>query len=196
MEILLAFSLLFVAGVLSVSIVKNRSVEEATRTCKRFIADMLKGFLTQPVIPQYYPVMVGHDGFRIVAQLVDNAFKKVSLNFAVCFYTMNQLVHNDTVILYRFSIKRKLDSLDDKSLLDLLQKQSEEVLTKYMYDFDCHLSAEMLTAVYLMDNDLYVAYARTEEGISRIDSLKKLAREKYITEKVESNEFTTDWNEE
>lgn len=191
---ILVLFLLFAGAVLCVVLIKKCSVKEATKVCKKFIADIFKEVFSRDIPQHYFPVLVGYDGTRIVSQFVDAEFKKISMNFAVCYFTKVTYTTNGNVVVYHFSITRKMDTLPDETLEELLQKQAEEILSKTMHDYDCYFSAEPLTAVKLCANNLLIAYARTHDGITKLDELKRQAKRKYRKESRESNEFTTDWS--
>lgn len=184
---------LFIIGVLCVALINRCSAKKATKICKKFITDIFMEIFTGDTQLQYFPVLVGYDGTRIVPPFVDSEFKKISLNFDVCYFTQVTYTSNGNIVVYHFSIQKKADSLPDEQLEELLQKQAEEVLSKTMHDYDCYVPVEPLTAVKLRTNDFLVAYARTQEGITKLDEVKKQAKRRYRKESRESNEFTTDW---
>ena len=193
-KLLLVIIILFIGAVLCVILAKQCSVKEATKLCKGFLTDISKELFAESTPPQYFPVLVGYDGTRIVPPFVDSEFKKISLNFDVCYFTQVTYTSNGNIVVYHFSIQRKADSLPDEQLEELLQKQAEEVLSKTMHDYDCYVPVEPLTAVKLRANDFLVAYARTQEGITKLDEVKKQAKRRYRKESREPNEFTTDWS--
>lgn len=185
---------IFIGAVAITAICKHCSVQEATAICKSCITDIVKElFHNQPPQQHYYPVLVGYDGTRIVSQFVDLEFKKLASSFDVCYFTQVSFTPNGNIVVYHFSIQRKQDFLSDDSLEILLQKQAEEVLTKTLHDFDCYLSAESLTAIKLRSNDLLIAYARTEDGIGKLDELKRQSRRKYQKQRSTATNFNTDW---
>lgn len=193
LKLILVILILFFGAVLCVVLVKKCSVREATCICKTFVADIFKEVFTNHAPPQYYPVFVGYDGTRIVPQFVDSAFKKISANFEVFYFTDVFYTNNESILVYRFSIQRKKSGLPDDELEKLVQKQAEETLTKTLHDFDCYVSAEPLTAVKLRANDLLVAYARTIDGISKLDEVKRRSARKCQEENSANNDFSTDW---
>lgn len=150
-----------------------------------------------PTPKQYYPVLVGWDGNRIVPRLVNEEFREVCANFAVCYNVQIGLTKDDDIIAYRFSIQRKTDSLPDEVLQVLIQRQTEQILTETMQTYNCYISAEPLTVVELRKHDLMVGFARTPDGITKIDTMKQNIMIKQNRKKQEhtSSTFTENWNE-
>lgn len=98
---------------------------------------------------QFYPVLIGYDGERILPQLVNSAFEEVRSNFAVCYNVKYAFLHDENIIAYKFSIRRKVDSLSDEVLQELIQAQVVKILTETMQFFDCYIAAEPLTVIEL-----------------------------------------------
>lgn len=199
LKFLLFFVSCFIFPVLLIMLFKRCSARKAVRILKDFFKDILEElFKPTPPPVQYYPTIVGWDGTRIVHQLVKTAFKSVSENFEVCYLTRYGFSTNFNCVGYFFSITRKADSLADEDLQNLIQKQAEEIVTEVMHQYDFFMPAEPLTLVELRKNELRVAFARTEAGISEIDVQKrKLEHRKLMANRPKPpKDMTTDWDRE
>ncbi len=180
LEIAALFGTVFISSVISVMFVKKCSAKDATIVCRNFIKEIV-GALFAPTPPpkQYYPTIVGWDGNRIVPQLVDADFHSISENFLCCFCT-NFGYKNDLVV-YQFDILRNPTSHEDKMLEAIIQKQAEKVVTKTMRMYDFYLPPEPLTHIELFPTKLYVAFARTEDGIKILDERKLKIQKRKVT---------------
>lgn len=144
-EVIIFLSMIAICCIVGIMFIKQCSAKDAAITFKKFLGDVT-GELFAPTPPpkQLYPTCVGFDGNRVLPQLVDDAFSTVRANFVVCYCDRNNYHVDSNVMLYRFSIQRKPDSIDDDTLLPLIQKQCEEVLAKTMRLYDCYLPTEPL----------------------------------------------------
>lgn len=185
--------------VILIALVQGCSVEEATQTFKKIIRDYLLALIKRKSEPTRYPTIVGCLDNRIIAQSVNEAFEKLRSNFSVCYFDVYSFFEENNCIAYRFRIRRKIDSLSDEDLQDLLQKQAEEVVAQNMQMYDCYLNPEPLTVVDLKKDFFIIACAVTSNGISKIDSIKANIRKRQFHNamKPESNDsFTEEWHEE
>lgn len=169
----------FVVTVVTISIMVfffGNSTKEATIKFRNFFVEIFKTLFSREK-PQdtetRYPTAVGFDGVRFVPQFIDNAFAKVSSNFAVFYYSKCEISKNRNALRYHFAMKQRPDFLPEWELLELLQKQCEKVLTHHLQAMECYLPAEPLTAVRLTDQELLVYFALTPDGIKRLDSIKR-----------------------
>lgn len=182
-----------------ISVIKKCSAKEATKIFKQFIAQIF-GELLKPTPPPepVYPVLVGYDGYRIVPELVNEEFSIIRDNFLLLYTTGAIISPDGNSVKYRFAIERKPDCPDDEILQSLVQKQTEEILTRTLLAYDCYMSAETLTAVELMPNCLNVAFARTQTGIQQLDDLKQRIRRRQIASKRQrqNKEFREKWKNE
>lgn len=189
-------AVLFLIVIACIMFIKNCSAKDATRILQKFFKDIASAICTASQPKQFYPTLVGFDGNRILPQLVDVAFATVRKNFSVCYCDANDYQFNCNVMRYRFSIQRKPDSMDDDTLLPLIQKQCEEVLAQTMRLYDCYLPAEPLTVVELFPNFLFVAFARNEAGIKEIDAYKnKMRRRKAQAEQTTHSRMSENWHD-
>lgn len=197
MELLAIFSLFvvtFVFMVLGVHLFKGCSLKNAVIICRDSTKDFISA-LFEPT-PQYFPTVVGWDGIRILLKLVDSEFSIVRQNFSSCFCTWAGISNDTNLVCYRFEIQRKPNSLDDEILLEILQKQTEEVLSHTLREYECYMPTEPLTLAEIYPHVFYVAFARTEEGIRILDERKrKLKRRNLITNHVSNNSMTEEWGQ-
>lgn len=177
LEIFLIVCIIFVFAILGIMFIKKCSAKNATSICRDFVNEIL-GALFAPTPPpkQYFPTIIGWDGNRILPQLVDAEFHSVSENFSACFCT-NFGFQNDDLVMYQFDILRKPNIYEDKVLEEIIQKQTEKIVAKTMHIYDFYLPPEPLTHIELFPTKLYVAVARTEDGIKILDN-RKLQRQK------------------
>ncbi|WP_075721086.1 hypothetical protein [Roseburia sp. 499] len=189
-------TILLLIAIACIMFCKNCSAKDATRILRKFFKDVASAICTASQPNQFYPTCVGFDGNRVLPQLVDDAFTTVRENFAVCYCDANNFHVDSNVMQYRFSIQRKPDSMDDETLLPLIQKQCEEVLAKTMRLYDCYLPPEPLTVVELFPNFLCVAFARNEEGIKEIDKYKcKIRRRKILEKQTAHTQMSENWHD-
>lgn len=192
---IVSFLSIYFIVVLGIVLYKQCSVGEARKMFWKFMKDALIVSCGNPCI---YPVIVGEFNGRIIPDTVNKSFSKLGMNFDVFYFMYHQFSKGNDCILYVFAIQRKIDSPLDEELEILLQKQSEEVVTKTMQSYDCNIMAEPLTLVELRENELRVVFARTPQGIAMLDKQKELVRNRRVKSKIKthSNEFTEDWNNE
>lgn len=163
--------LVFIIAVGFVMLIRRCSVREATASCVKFVKEIFDTlFAPEPPPKYYYPIIAGYDGYRILPQMVENEFSAVCDDFLSC-VCVNFSVHDD-VVVYCFEILRKPHFLTDAELETMIQKQSEAVAIKTMRRYDTYLPAEPLTYIELFPTKLYVAFARTKEGIRLLDGRK------------------------
>lgn len=195
------FGAAFAISVLSVKFCKNCSVRDATIICKNCVKGFLKELLTTlfepvPVQEQFYPVLVGWDGCRVLPQLADSEFSTVRENFASCYCTNIILPEDSTLVIYKFDAMRKPGGLDDDMLGQLVQKQTEEVLANTMRRYDCYLPAEPLTLTEVFPHVLYVAFARNDAGIKILDEQKrKMQKRKALSERPGNPTMREKWED-
>lgn len=172
--IIILFFSLFPFTVFVISSCNKCTVEEAVKRCKDYCKKVFIALFQTEHQPQtVYPTVVGWDGFRIVPQFVNMEFKKVCANFDVCYLSGYKLEDDNNTVKYKFAVQRQQNSPSDEDLQTLIQKQAEEVLTELLLTYGCNLPAEALTAVELQPHFLYVAFARTPQGIQQLDALKQ-----------------------
>lgn len=201
LSLILLMLILFTLGILVATLImvvcKKKSVEEAVSICKDFIQRVFTELFSseQTSNSVVYPTIVGFDGNRVILALVDQEFKTVRANFASCYCSTFSLSPN--IIQYRFNIQRKPDSLPDEVLELLIQKQSEEILARTMRMYDCYLPTEPLTVTEIRPEALFVAFARNEDGIKRLDLLKQnIRRRKYSANcQPDHGSMTEDWSD-
>lgn len=183
LKIIIIVSIAFIVSVLLVMCIKNCSVKEATIICRDCIKDILISiFAPTPPPKQYYPTVVAWNGSRIDLKLVDAAFNSVRDNFASCFCTQCGFSESQDIVTYHFELIRKPNSLEDNVLQELIQKQSEEVVTNTMHTYDCYLAAEPITYVRLSACALDVIFARTADGVKMLDELKQKEQRRKVLE--------------
>lgn len=182
-------------SVFGVMLFKKCSVKEATIFCREFVKEVFRAlFAPTPLPKQYYPTIVGWDGFRIVPNLVDSEFHIVRENFISCFCTYCGLRENEDLVLYQFDILRKPDSYEDEILEKIIQKQSEEIVTNTMRMYDFYLPSEPLTLAELFPTRLCVVFARTEDGIKKLDEEKqRMRKRKSLTSSSKKDAMTETW---
>lgn len=181
MRLLFLAILLFSAGVGVTAVIKDCTIKEATLKCKNFCKEIINALFQPTPVPEvFYPVDVGFDGNRIVPQLVDDEFSKISENFASCYCIKGIVIPDGSLVQYAFSIMRKQDSMDDEYLEKLIQKQTEEVVAHTMRRYDFYLPTEPLTYVELQEHRLLVAFARNDAGIKKLDNKKRAVRRRKI----------------
>lgn len=193
MEILLIAILVFIASIIIVTILKECTVKDATLLCCNFIKEVLAGifnFFFRAKNEIIYPSIVGYDHGVIVLTSVDKEFEKVRNNFETCYCTNAKYL--DDYVFYDFSIQRKPNSYDDDTLIELIQKESEEVVAQNMRMYNCFKSASELTTIELLPNTLTVYYARTSKGIEIIAEMKKAKQLQKGMVKVEHNSSMTE----
>ena len=100
---------IFTLGVLIVKFCKSCPVKQATAICKDSVKNFFGELLTAlfedaPVQEQFYPVLVGWDGCRVLPQLVDSEFSTVREDFASCYCTNIVLTEDNAFVIYQFSI--------------------------------------------------------------------------------------------
>lgn len=188
--------LCFTAGILGVKAVKKCSTAQAVQLCKKFIKDIFEALFQPEQPPQpVYPTVVGWDGYRIVPQLVTTEFKKVCANFDVCYLSGYKLEQDNNTVKYKFSVQRKSDCFSDEDLQTLIQKQSEEIVSGLLLTYGYNFPAEALTAVELQAHFLYVAFARTPEGIKQLDAWKQRILRRQALRKCQKHagELSEEW---
>lgn len=195
-KILVSICIAFVFSVIGVMLIKKCSVKDATIVCRDFIKEVLRAlFAPTPPPKQYYPTIAGWDGNRIVPKLVDADFHAVCKNFISCFCTYCGFLESDDLVIYKFDILRKPDSYEDEILENIIQKQSEEVVTNTMRMYDFYLPPEPLSLAELFSTQLYVAFARTEEGIKKLDERKRrIQKRKATVNHTTQDSLTESWN--
>ena len=199
LKIVVSVSIIFVFSIIGVMLIKKCSVENATIVCRDFVKEILNTlFSPTPPPKQYYPTIAGWDGNRIIPQLVDADFRVISENFISCFCTNFAYTPTSDLIMYQFDILRKPNSYDDSILEQIIQKQSEEVVTNIMRVYDFSLPAEPLTLIELFPTKLCVAFARTEDGIKMLDEKKrKMQKRKVMNNRTtyKHNSMSETWRE-
>lgn len=199
LSFILVIVVLFISAVVMVALLKKCSVKEATIICKQYIGQILEALSQTSSEPITYPTFVGWVDGRVIAQSVNEEFAKLRANFSVCFFDICKYFAENNCIAYRFKIKRKIDSLSDEDLQDLLQKQAEEVVTQNMQMYDFYLNPEPLTVIDLRQNDLIIAYAVTPDGVNQIDSIKRQIRTRQFHKAMKpasKDSLTEEWHEE
>ena len=194
--ILILITMMMMSVIFIISKTKKCSIEEATKIFKNFTSSICNALLQSEQPPEpVYPVIVGYDGYRIVPRLVDEEFSAVRSNFSLCYINAFSVSSDGHSVKYRFAINRKPDSPDDESLQLLIQKQTEEILTRTLLSCDCYMPSEPLTAVELKQNCLYVAFARTQTGIQQLDEIKQRIRRRQIAgrRQAQNENFREQW---
>lgn len=197
LKLLISVSIVFVFSVIGVMLIKKCSIKNATIVCREFVKEILGAlFAPTPKPKQYYPTIAGWDGNRIVPKLVDADFHSVCENFISCFCTYCGFLESEDVVIYQFDILRKPDSHEDEILEKIIQKQSEEVVTNTMRIYDFYLPPEPLTLIELFSTKLCVAFARSEEGIKKLDEEKrKIQRRKVMANHTNQGSMTETWGQ-
>lgn len=196
-EIIALLGTMFIFSIIGVMFFKKCSTKDATIICRDFVKDILRTiFAPTPPPKQYYPTIAGWDGNRIIPQLVDADFRTISEIFTSCFCTNFAYTPTGDLIMYQFDILRKPNSYDDSVLEQIIQKQSEEVVTNIMRVYDFSLPAEPLTLIELFPTKLCVAFARTEDGIKMLDEKKrKMQKRKVMNNRTTHNSMSETWRE-
>ena len=199
-EFVLLIILIFITVVIVMCIIKKYSVKEATVICKNFIKEVFLNLFKPDEFPVVYPSIVGAFNGHIVASYVEEAFKDFSSCFLSFYYDTYGFTKNNNCIIYKFIIQKKDDDISDTYLKSLLQKQAEEVLSHWLHSFDVYADVESMTAIRLRDNELLVAYARTQEGILILANEKEKLRKQDYVSRYKANDkpasFTEDWSDE
>lgn len=193
MEIVFCFISFFIIAVFLVVLIEKCSIKEATIKCRNFVWDIVKYLFAPTPQPELgYPLYIGFDGYKIVPDLVDGEFREIEKNFDVCYCDGSSLLKDGSCIRYRFPIQRKKDTLDDRELSLLVQRQIEKIAFRYLQRENNNISAETVTLVELQPNFLYVAFALNQTGIEHITNRKRILR-RQMYEKVQPKMMVEDW---
>lgn len=174
--LIIAVSAIIIAGIKAS---KKCSVKEAASVFFGFIKDVLAPvFAKEPPPKPVYPVLSGWDGHRVVPRLADADFAEVRGNFASCFCTNVVFSQDGSLVRYQFSIQRRPGSPEDGILGQIIQKQAEEACANTLRCYDCCFPPEPLTLAELYPHFLCVTFARTDDGIRRLDDRKRMLQKR------------------
>ena len=174
--LIIAVSAIIIAGIKAAN---KCSVKEAASVFFGFIKDVLAPVFAQEPPPKpTYPVLPGWDGHRVVPRLADADFAEVRGNFASCFCTNVVFSQDGSLVRYQFSIQRRPGSPEDGILGQIIQKQAEEACANTLRCYDCCFPPEPLTLAELYPHFLCVTFARTEDGIRRLDDRKRMLQKR------------------
>lgn len=178
-EMLLILIAVFSIAVAAIKAAQKCSVKEAAGICLKPVKDVLSVVFAQEPPPKpTYPVLPGWDGHRVVPRLADADFAEVRGNFASCFCTNVVFSQDGSLVRYQFSIQRRPGSPEDGILGQIIQKQAEEACANTLRCYDCCFPPEPLTLAELYPHFLCVTFARTEDGIRRLDDRKRMLQKR------------------
>lgn len=178
-EMLLILIAVFSIAVAAIKAAQKCSVKEAAGICLKPVKEVLSVvFAKEPPPKPVYPVLSGWDGYRVVPRLADADFAEVRGNFASCFCTSVVFSPDGSLVRYQFSIQRRPGSPEDGILGQIIQKQAEEVCANTLRCYDCCFPSEPLTLAELYPHFLCVTFARTDDGIRRLDDRKRMLQKR------------------
>lgn len=180
--------------IILISLFKNCTLAEATKIMKNSLKEIFAEVFDTTPAKIFYPSIVGYDGMTIKLDLVNNAFESVAQNFKTCFCTRASVSKTGDEVGYFFDISRNDDSISKQDLLKIIKKQSEKILSNNLQYYGIFMPTSPMVCVALNENELRIAFARTQEGIRHIaDYNRKMYFSKNTHKKEQS--FEEKWHE-
>lgn len=174
----------------------SRTYEEASRIVTNTLMDIIRGFSEKEIKFPIYPVFIGFNGYDIMPQNVENAFKELSNYFEMIYFDCYNN-NNPNRIVYRFKNANPKSDLEYIDLIELLQKIIETILVHHFREQDFYMPCDNLVAVRIQGDVLYVSIAKNDMGIIETKNYRRKHKNDYYVEKFScgNNEIQIDWND-
>ena len=191
---LILFLTAIICFIVLISLFKNCPLSEATKIMKNSLKEIFAEVFDTAPAKVFYPSIVGYDGMTIKLDLVNDAFESVEKNFKTCFCTRASVSKTGDEVGYFFDISRNDDSISKQDLLKIVKKQAEQILSNNLQYYGIFMPTSPMVCVALNENELRIAFARTQEGIRHIaDYNRKMYFSKNTPKKEQS--FEEKWHE-
>lgn len=126
-----------------------------------------------------YPVYIGYNGYDIIPQNVEQAFKELYTYFEMIYFDSydNQKPNR---IIYIFKIFNPKSDLEYIDFITLIQKIIEKILVHHLRSQNIYVQCDGFIAVNIVGDILYVSIAKNNIGINETINFRRKIKSNYF----------------